>query len=211
MPALNRVQRKGVQAITRVFRTVATVIGEAEASIPTILKRHESKAAAFWVNLRTLPPTNPLARLHTGRYRRFLSPLQRIAWAFHRTPTAAMERIQPYTLGPWEARVLVQIESEETPIPEGIQIATSSSARNRVVGLGGAIIDTTAEVLDGPVLYSVTLGPRTEQNPYTAELAAVAIAVTSPPVRLRNRAITVLTSNQAALLAISHPRQQSGQ
>ena len=104
----------------------------------------------------------------------------------------------------------VHIDSGEMPIPEGIQIAISSSARNGVVGLGGAVRDTTAEVLDGPVLYSMTLGLRTEQNTYTAELAAIAMAVTCPPVRLHNRTITILTSNQAALSAISHPQQQSG-
>ena len=211
MPALNRVQRTGAQAITGVFCTVSTAIGEAEACIPTVRERHQGKAAAFWVNLRTLPPTNPLARLHTGRYRRFLSPLQRMAWAFRGTPTAAMERIQAYTLPPWEARMQVQIDNDETSIPEGMQIATSSSARNGVVGLGGAVRDTTAEMLDRPVLYSVTLGPKTGQNPYSAELAAVAMAVTHPPVHLHNRTITILTSNRAALLAISRPRQQSGQ
>jgi hypothetical protein len=67
MAALNRVQRTGAQAITWVFRTVATVIREAEANIATVRERHQGKAAAFWVNLCTLPPTNPLARLHTGR------------------------------------------------------------------------------------------------------------------------------------------------
>jgi hypothetical protein len=209
--ALNRVQRTGAQAITGVFRTVATGVGEAEASIPTVRERHQGKAAAFWVSLRTLSPANPLTRLPTGRYRRFLSPLQRIAETFHDTPMAAIECIHPYALAPWEARVRVHIEDHETPVSEGIQIATSSSARNGLVGLGGAVRDTTAEVLDGPVLYSMTLGLRTDQNPYTAELAAVAMAVTCPPVRLHNRIITILTSNQAALLAISHPRQQSGQ
>jgi hypothetical protein len=211
MPALNRVQRIGAQAITGVFRTVATAIGEAEASIPTVLRRHQGKAAAFWVGLRTLPPTNPVTKLHTGRYKRFISPLQRIAWAFHRTPVTAMECIQPHIMAPWEARIRVQIESQELPIPEGIQIATSSSVRNGLVGLGGTVRDTTAEVLDRPVSYSITLGPKTEQNSYTAELAAMAMAVTCPPVPLHNRTITLLTSNQAALLAINHPQQQSGQ
>lgn len=210
MSALNRVQRTGAQAITGVFRTVATAIGEAEASIPTVLQRHQGKATAFWVNLRTLPSTNPVARLNTGNYKRFLSPLRKIAWAFHRTPTTAMERIHPYTIAPWEARVRVEVDSQETPIPDGILIITSSSARNGLVGLGGVVQDTTATVLDGPVSYSKTIGLKTGQNTYTAELAAVALAVTCPPVRLHNRTITVLTSNQAALLAIDHPQQQSG-
>jgi hypothetical protein len=37
------------------------------------------------------------------------------------------------------------------------------------------------------------------------------MAVTCPPVPLHNKAITILTSNQAVLSAISHPQQQSGQ
>ena len=211
---LNRVQRTGAQAITGMFRTVATVIGEVEANIPTVRQRHQIQAAGFWVNLRTLPLTNPLARLHTGRYRRFLSPLQRIVEALGRAPTAAMERmerIEPYTITPWEARMRVPIESREAPIAEGIHIATSSSARNGVVAMGGAIRDTTTEVLDETVLYSMTVGPRTEQNPYTAELAAIAVAFTSPPAYFHNRTITIVTSNQAALLAIQNPQQQSGQ
>ena len=100
MAALNRVQKVGAQAITGMFRTVATVIGEAEASIPTVVMRHKRKAAAFWVTLQTLGPTHPMARLRTCRCRRFASPLQRIAWGFHGTPTAAMECIQPYTMAP---------------------------------------------------------------------------------------------------------------
>jgi hypothetical protein len=36
-------------------------------------------------------------------------------------------------------------------------------------------------------------------------------AVTCPPVPLHNKTITILTSNQAVLSAISHPQQQSGQ
>jgi hypothetical protein len=44
MPAMNRVQRIGAQAITGVFYTVVTTIGEAEASIRTVYERHSEKA-----------------------------------------------------------------------------------------------------------------------------------------------------------------------
>ena len=37
------------------------------------------------------------------------------------------------------------------------------------------------QLVAGPVSYTRTLGPRTEQNTYTAELAAVATAVTHLP------------------------------
>jgi hypothetical protein len=44
MASMNRVQRIGAQAITGAFRTVATAIGEAEASIRTVRKRHAERA-----------------------------------------------------------------------------------------------------------------------------------------------------------------------
>jgi hypothetical protein len=62
-----------------------------------------------------------------------------------------------------------------------------------------------------PITYAVTLGARTEQNPYIAELAAMAMAMRCLPHHLVGRQITILTSNLGALLAASQPRYQSGQ
>ena len=70
----------------------------------------------------------------------------------------------------------------------GIRIATSSSARKGIVGMGGAIHDSLGIVTSRePITYSVTLGARTEQNPYTAELAAMAIAMKQLPRHLVGR------------------------
>ena len=41
---MNRIQIIGAQAITEVFRTVATAVAEAEASICTIGERHAERA-----------------------------------------------------------------------------------------------------------------------------------------------------------------------
>src|SRR4051794_14221733 len=62
-----------------------------------------------------------------------------------------------------------------------------------------------------PVTYSVTLGTRAEQNPYMAELAAIATALRGLPPHIRRRQITIFTSNQAALRAVNQPGHQSGQ
>jgi hypothetical protein len=51
---------------------------------------------------------------------------------------------------------------------------------------------------------------RSEQNPYSGELAAMARALSSLP-KLRFRSIAVLTSNKAAVLTLRQPRQQTGQ
>jgi hypothetical protein len=75
MASINRVQRIGAHAITGAFRTVATAIGEAEASIRTVRVRHAERAIKLCVSLRTLPQTNPLSRLGTRVFQRFTSPL----------------------------------------------------------------------------------------------------------------------------------------
>ena len=94
----------------------------------------------------------------------------------------------------------------------GIRIVTSSSARRGVIGIGGAIHDTLSIVIGRePITYLVTLRARTEQNLYTAELAAIVIAIKRLPLHLVGRQITVVTSNQGALLATNQPRHQSGQ
>ena len=67
------------------------------------------------------------------------------------------------------------------------------------------------EVSEEPVSLLTTLGSVTEQSVYTAELVAGAAAVTCLPVYLHRKTNTILTSNQAVLLAVGDPQQQSGQ
>jgi hypothetical protein len=210
MALMNRIQRVGAQAITGAFRTVATAVAEAEASICTVGERHAERATKLWVNLRTLPETNPLAKLNTRELRRFTSPLQRIAHAYQYTPTDRMKVIQTYVIAPWEGRLPATIKAgteEAVSVANtirGIQIPTSSSARRGMVGMGGAIHDTLSIVTGRePSIYLATLGARTEQNPYTAELAAMAIAMNRLPLHLVGIQITIITSNQGALLATS--------
>jgi ribonuclease HI len=58
--------------------------------------------------------------------------------------------------------------------------------------------------------FSVTLGARSEQNPFSAELAALAHTL-NMLVGLKDYRITLLTSNKAAALTMRNPQQQSGQ
>ena len=216
--AMNRVQRIGAQAVTGTFRTVATAIAEAEASIRTVGERHTERTIKLWVSLRTLPKTNPLSRLGTRVFQRFTSPLQKIGHAHRHIPTDKMEIIQPYVVTPWEDRIPATIGRDvENAMgvansTHGIRIATSSSERRGMVGMGGVIHDTIGNMPSGePITYSITIGTRTEQNPYTAELAAIAMVIRCLPPSLIGRQVTIFTSSQAALLAISQPRHQSGQ
>lgn len=75
MALLNRVQRVGVQAIISSFRTVAVAVAEIEASIRTVRERHTDRAIELWVGLYTLPKINPLSRISTRVFQRFISLL----------------------------------------------------------------------------------------------------------------------------------------
>ncbi len=76
----------------------------------------------------------------------------------------------------------------------------------------GGVVELPASGSDNAKVetFSSTLGTRSEQNPYSGELAAMAYALSSLP-KLRFRSIVLLTSNRAAALTLGRPRQQSGQ
>jgi ribonuclease HI len=92
-----------------------------------------------------------------------------------------------------------------------LQVAVSSSARNSLVGFGVAIKKQPPRYRKLKLkTFSVTLGARSEQNPFSAELAALAHTL-NMLVGLKDYRITLLTSNKAAALTMRNPQQQSGQ
>ncbi|RKK76153.1 hypothetical protein BFJ68_g18054, partial [Fusarium oxysporum] len=212
---IHRVQRIGAQAIIGSFTSVATGVAEAEAHIATIHDRFWRRASKLWVDIHTLPRTNPVRNLLRGikAFRRFISPLRRIADVCREVPKDTMEVIQPFTLAPWEARLQVILNSqgkeEEDKIKElakagwAVRIATSSSARNDLVGMGGTIRIPISVARAGKLIetFSVTLGSREEHNPYTAELAAITHGLRCLP-EIKYRVIVIVTSNKSAAQAI---------
>lgn len=213
---INRVQRVGAQAIVGTFLTVATSVAEAEAHIATAQHRFWRRAVKMWADLHTLPETNPLRR-NTDRIRKFRryhrSPLYQVADALKNIAMESLETINPFTLAPWEARVQTDEPiSEGSIVPGGsMQIAFSSSARNELVGFGVAIEKQPPRYRKARLkTLSVTLSARTEQNPFSAELAAMAHTLKAL-VGLKDFRITLITSNKAATLTLTNPRQQSGQ
>ena len=92
-----------------------------------------------------------------------------------------LETINPFTLAPWEARMQTDVEAtpQSPDVPGGsMQVATSSSARNELVGFGVAIEKQPPRYRKLKLkTLSVTLGARAEQNPFSAELAAMAHAL----------------------------------
>ena len=214
---INRVQRMAAQAIVGTFLTVATSVAEAEAHIATAQDRFWKRAIKLWTDTHTLPDTNPLRR-NTYRMRKpmnkYRSPLYRVADALKGIAMDELETINPFTLAPWEERIPTttnQCMATQQNADYDVRIAVSSSARNGLVGVGGAAT-LPASVYGSPKLgtFSSTLGPRSEQNPSSGELAAIERALgTLPP--LRSSHIELSTRNKAAVLTIQQPRQQSGQ
>jgi hypothetical protein len=215
---LNRIQKIGAQAVTGCFRTVATAVAEVEASIRPVRQRQVERATKLWISLRTLAETHPLSRIGTRIRKRFKSPLQRIAAVHSEIATDGVERIVPYVLAPWDARLHAIIVTDADQAkemrdrPRSIRISTSSSARKGVVGMGGAMDDGQwTRLNEHYYTYSCTLGPRTAQNPYVAELVAIAEGLARLSPMLRNQEIRIFTRNRAAVRAVSQPEGQSGQ
>jgi Reverse transcriptase (RNA-dependent DNA polymerase) len=212
---INRVQRMGAQAIVGTFLTVATSVAEAEACIAPAQDRFWRRIIKLWTDIHTLPDTNPLRR-NTSRMRKFRrqhrSPLYGVADVLKDCAMEELETINPFTLAPWEKRVQT-ITDDGVPdkIDAAVRVAVSCSARNGVVGIGGAtqLATSTRSKPKRRTFYS-TIGSRSQQNPYSGELAAMAQALRRlPPLRFRR--IALLTSNKAAVLSLRQPRQQSGQ
>jgi hypothetical protein len=183
---LMRVQRIGGQAVVGCFRTVGTAVAELEANLPTIAERHTRKALRMWIDLHSMPETHPLALLIRRRgYKRFASLMQRIAESAHGAPVEELEATRPYVSAPWDARLDI-VESVDDGIQaaaqaqetQGIRVATSASARNQLVGIGGAIegidwIRSDNERHD----YDRTVGTNTQLDAYTAALASIEVGL----------------------------------
>jgi ribonuclease HI len=216
-PAINRVQKVGAQAIIGTFRTVATSVAEAEAHIPTAQDRFWKRAIKMWTDIHTLPETNPL-RAATSRMRKFRrsyrSPFYQVADLLEDVPMESIETVNPFVLTPWEERVDTTVDETATAQMEtgwAVRIAVSSSARNGMVGMGG-VVRIPLSMCGGPrdETFTMTLGSRTEQNPFSAELAAVRHALRLLR-KVRDRRVILATSNKAAVLTLGSPRRQSGQ
>ncbi|EAQ85323.1 hypothetical protein CHGG_09337 [Chaetomium globosum CBS 148.51] len=178
--------------------TVATRVAEAEAHIPTAQDRFWKRAIKMWTDIHTLPETNPL-RNTTSRMRKFRrsyrSPFFQVADLLKDVPLDSLETIAPVVLAPWERRVRTTVDRtgiQQKETEWAVRIAVSSSARNNMVGIGG-VVRLPLPMRDGSrnEAFSVTLGSRSEQNPFSGELAAI--------------------GNKAAVMALERPHQQSGQ
>ncbi|KAM0724078.1 hypothetical protein Q7P37_000258 [Cladosporium fusiforme] len=226
---LKRVQRVGGQAVVGCFQTVGTAVAEAEANLPTIGERHSRKALRMWVDLHSIPSTHPLAQMIRRRTcKRYTSPLQKIAESACGAPMDDLEATQPYISAPWDARLDIADSVDDGKqaagcaqgIP-GIRVATSASARNRLVGIGGAI-DGIDWIRNNPERceYDKTVGTNAQSDAYTAALASIEVGLglvvsavydNTLSARVRGQVTHVFTNNRTVLVTLRNGTRRSGQ
>ena len=86
-----------------------------------------------------------------------------------------LETIHPFTLAPWEKRVhTITDEAVADKVEVAVRVAVSCSVRNGLVGIGGAT-QLAMSVRSKPKrrTFYATIGTRSQQNPYSGELAAI--------------------------------------
>jgi hypothetical protein len=183
---LKRMQRIGGQTVVGCFQTVGTAVVEAEASLLTIGERHSRKALRMWVDLHSIPSTYPLAQMIRRRAcKRYTSPLQKMAESACGAPMDDLEATQPYISAPWDAQLDIANSADDGEQAagraqgvQGIRVATSASARNRLVGIGDAIdgidwIRNNSERCE----YDKTVGTNAQSDAYTAALASIEVGL----------------------------------
>jgi hypothetical protein len=158
----------------------------------------------------------------------FWSGMQKIAESARGVPMDDLEATQPYISAPCDARLDMINDvadgaqaatwAQET---QGTRIATSASARNRLVGIGGAIegidwISNNPEQRE----YHKTVGASGQSDAYTAALASIemglgivvsAVYSASLSARVQSQAIHVFTNNRTVLATLRNATGRSGQ
>jgi hypothetical protein len=135
--------------------------------------------------------------------RQHRSPLYEVVDVLKDFTIEELETINPFTLAPWEKRVhTITDERAAEKVDTAVRVTVSSSARNGLVGISGAtqLVTLAHSKLKLRTFYS-TLGTRSQQNPYSEELAAMARALSLLP-QLRYRRIALLISNKVAVLSL---------
>ncbi|EWZ29355.1 uncharacterized protein FOBCDRAFT_277061 [Fusarium oxysporum Fo47] len=153
------------------------------------------RGTRLYVSMQRPSKTHPLVTFRVRDTRRCLSPLTKLAFA-HDGGIERMETIEPYALPPWHRCMAVDNDTDteaagdagpgddmtETSSMRQVLIATSASARNGIVGMGGVVRNTAGGGADDVLAkYSATLGPKDEQKVYTAELEAIAVVPSCMP------------------------------
>jgi hypothetical protein len=148
--------------------------------------------------------------------------MQRIAEYARGAPLDDLEATQPYISAPWDARLDVVDDADDgaraaarAQETQGIRVATSASASNQSVGIGGAVksVDWTKNHTERHE-YDKTLGTSGQSDAYTAALASIeaglgfvvgAVYAGTLSARVHGQTIRVFTNNRTVLITLRAP------
>ena len=139
-----------------------------------------------------------------------------------------LEATQPYISASWDARLDItnSVDHGEQAVGyaqgvQGIRVATSASARNGLVGIGGAIggidwIRKNSERCE----YDKTVGTNAQSDAYTAALASIEVGLglvvsavydNTLSARVQGQVTHVFTNNHTVLVTLRNGTRRSGQ
>jgi hypothetical protein len=137
----------------------------------------------------------PMKQIGYRAYRRFGSPLQRMAGKLASILLDRLKVVEAYAIAPWQSRMPVitdeagWLDGRADPRPV-IKVAISSLVKDGMMGAGRAVRDRLTHGINStPATYAVAVGPRTEPNPYTAELIAMSRILRQLTIKSTNRRI----------------------
>ncbi|KJZ70521.1 hypothetical protein HIM_10065 [Hirsutella minnesotensis 3608] len=192
---IDRARRVGAQAVTGGFRTVATGYSSGRGGGRRVI-----------ISRTARPSSNEILDKDADAPEDASSDIVETQAEQERR-----EVIHEFALAPWIERLQMvgeydQVELAKPGELEGIVIATSSSQRKGLVGMGGVVRDASRNSPgEAQASYSDTVGPSDEQNAYTAGLAAIAMTLQCLPADLRCGGMTIVTSNLSVLQVLARP------
>lgn len=220
--AFNMIQKIGAKAVIGAFKSVAREVAEAEASLIPTKQRHTRRAATIWIDMLTLPASNPLQTRRVKETRRFKTPLLTLKQAANNAQTDQLETIYPYAIAPWQERI--ELKTDAGAEGQGAQF-------NEALGSCRAVIVLTAAEKDGFTVFGASIwrdeiqlltitgvkGVSREQSQCGAELTAAAEALEKLAEKaaelpcLWRSEIGITTRNRTVLKTLNRPERQSGQ
>ena len=218
---LDKIQRLAMKAITGCYKTTATAAMEIETGLQPSWLRLQTKTLQAITRMQTLSKKHPLHEWLASamRTRTAQNPHQtNLENVLQQFPlmTENIETIEPYIRPPWwTPKVEIKIDTtKDKAKDQHYKILHENSTAPTIYTDGSGIKGKI-----GAAIYDATknetrhrhLGKDTQYNVYTAELAALQLAIETLRDDHEQIEWRIFTDSQAAIKATNNPHRQSGQ
>jgi len=218
---LDKIQRLAMKAITGCYKTTATAAMEIETGLQPSWLRLQTKTLQAITRMRTLSKKHPLQKWLASamRTRTAQNPhqtnLENILQQFPQM-TEDIETIESYIRPPWwTLKVEIKIDVTKDKAKDQYYEMQNEKSTAATIYTDGSGIKNKI----GAAIYDATmnetkhqhLGKDTQYNVYTAELAALQLAIESLRDKHERIEWRIFTDSQSAIKAINKPHRQSGQ